>query len=91
MKKLDFDYLALSIAGLELAPRIYTCLSRENIYTLQDLIIAIGNPDNLLQITGLGKEDLEKIHVKLDHFYQNYFVVRRKLRFRFLKYKQNAL
>lgn len=73
MKKLDFDYLALSITGLELAPRIYTCLSRENIYTLQDLIIAIGNPDNLLQITGLEKEDLEEIRIKLHLFNQKYF------------------
>lgn len=46
-------------------------LSREFIiaskeYTLGDLLITIANSDDLLQIEGLRKENLEQIRIKLD-------------------------
>jgi DNA-directed RNA polymerase alpha subunit len=72
--KLDIlVYSLFRIKVLRLSSRIYNCLKRSNIYTLGDLLLAIGNPDDLLQIDGLGKEDIEKIYRKLDNFNQNYF------------------
>jgi DNA-directed RNA polymerase alpha subunit len=66
-------YSLFRIWILGLSPRIYTSLIRANISTLGDLLIAIANPEDLLQIEGLEKEDLEQIRRKLDHFNENYF------------------
>jgi DNA-directed RNA polymerase alpha subunit len=66
-------YSLLRIWILGLSPRIYKSLIRAKISTLGDLLIAITNPDDLLQIEGLGKEDLEQIRIKLDRFNESYF------------------
>jgi hypothetical protein len=66
-------YSLFRIWILGLSPRIHTSLIKANITTLGDLLIAIVNPDDLLQIEGLEKEDLEQIRRKLDHLNENYF------------------